>query len=249
MSLDNNVNDENYSEQIKEAISQHNADFMMLFASNVHDIKNSLSLLLGALDETALCSVEGCPTKPKLSDLKYQGKLVNDRIIQLLELYKIGNSQYTINIDYHVIREFLEEIVMYFNSMLGLRNVQIEIDCPNDLCWFFDRDLIAGVLHNAMNNAARYTNQKILIAVERQGDFLVIRVDDDGRGYPKHILDQDEQIRKQPNLSLITGSTGLGIYFSDTIAKMHKNNNGIQGKTRLENGGRYGGASFVLELP
>lgn len=240
---------ENINEQIKEAISQHNADFMMLFATNVHDIKNSLSLLLGALDETAFCTVEGCETKSKLSELKYQGKLVNDRIIQLLELYKIGNSQYTMNIDYYVIREFLDEVVMYFNSMLGLRNVSIEIECPDDLCWFFDRELVAGVLHNAMNNAARYTNEKILILVERQGDYLVIRVDDDGRGYPKHILDQDEQIRKQPNLSLITGSTGLGIYFSDTIAKMHKSNTGLVGKTRLENGGRYGGASFVLELP
>jgi two-component system sensor histidine kinase SenX3 len=45
-----------------------------------------------------------------------------------------------------------------------------------------------------------------------------------------------------------TNSTGLGLYFSSEVAKMHQHRE-RSGSLRLENGGAYGGACFVLSLP
>jgi hypothetical protein len=45
-----------------------------------------------------------------------------------------------------------------------------------------------------------------------------------------------------------TNSTGLGLYFSSEVAKMHRHRE-RRGALRLENGGQYGGGCFVLSLP
>ena len=46
-------------------------------------------------------------------------------------------------------------------------------------------------------------------------------------------------------VNFLTNSTGLGLYFSSEVAKMHKHR-GRSGALRLENGGAYGGGCFVL---
>jgi hypothetical protein len=46
----------------------------------------------------------------------------------------------------------------------------------------------------------------------------------------------------------LTNSTGLGLYFSSEVAKMHKHR-GQGGSIALENGGTLGGGCFILRLP
>jgi hypothetical protein len=45
-----------------------------------------------------------------------------------------------------------------------------------------------------------------------------------------------------------TGSTGLGFYFSNQVAQLHKNRD-QRGTLAIENGGSLGGGCFVLSLP
>jgi hypothetical protein len=49
-------------------------------------------------------------------------------------------------------------------------------------------------------------------------------------------------------VNFMTNSTGLGLYFSSEVARMHKHR-GRHGALRLENGGAFGGGCFVLTLP
>lgn len=58
----------------------------------------------------------------------------------------------------------------------------------------------------------------------------------------------EEGIKVNRGVSFNTGSTGLGLYFSSIVAKMHKNQ-GRTGDILLENGGKFGGGCFVLRLP
>jgi hypothetical protein len=45
-----------------------------------------------------------------------------------------------------------------------------------------------------------------------------------------------------------SGSTGLGLYFAGRIAALHQRN-GVEGRTRISNGGPLGGGVFSLYLP
>ena len=84
--------------------------------------------------------------------------------------------------------DILEDVSIQHESLLNARGIEIEIDCDTALFWALDRNLIAGVLDNVINNCFRYTKEKITISSFTENGYLVIRIEDDGTGYPPFML-------------------------------------------------------------
>jgi two-component system sensor histidine kinase SenX3 len=223
-------------------------EFSTYLASLAHDMKNSLSQLLNTTDEIlGRCSSDSCPSYNLLSRLQFESKRVNNNLIQLLTLYKMDKAQLTLNIDFQGVRDFVDETILYNKPLLESRGIHVEIDCPDNLSWFFDRDLISGVINNVLNNAFRYAKDAIKISVRKDDQgFLVIQIDDNGAGYPEHMINA---VPLSPlKTSFLTGGTGLGLYFAYTVVKLHKNK-GREGYILIRNIENQGGGSFSLFLP
>ena len=75
--------------------------------------------------------------------------------------------------------------------------------------------------------------------------MLVLNISDDGEGYPKIMLEQQNDVILGINQS--TGSTGLGLYFAGQVASMHKSGN-IKGNIHLSNG-KNSGSIFTIRIP
>ena len=73
-------------------------------------------------------------------------------------------------------------------------------------------------------------------------------MEDNGQGYPAHMLRDERVNASAAGVNFRTGSTGLGFYFSAQVARVHKNG-GRQGMLIIENGGAWGGGCFVVRLP
>lgn len=227
--------------------STQGLDYSTVLAGSIHDMKNSLCLLLGTLDEvTQQCQPGSCKSSRQFTQLQYEGKRVNDHLVQLLALYRIDNSQYFVNISENNVSDFLGEIMLEHQDMLAYRNISFEIDCDNDIYGFFDRELIAGVITNIINNLYVYSEDRMLIQVENNAAYLVIHIRDNGKGYPDDMLCSTEQQQKSINFS--SGSTGLGLYFAARAAEMHKNKN-RKGYISITNDGIDNGGCFSIHLP
>jgi two-component system sensor histidine kinase SenX3 len=223
-------------------------DFSTWLASLVHDMKNSIGMLLNTTDEVLTrCSIATCPSYPLLSQLQYESKRINNNLIQLLTLYKMDKAQLTLNIDYHNIGEFIDEAILFNKPLLDSKGIRIEIDSPEDLFWFLDKDLIGGVINNVLNNAFRYTKDTIKISTYKdERGFLVIQIEDNGRGYPEHMINT---IPDSPmKTSFLTGGTGLGLYFAYSVIKLHKDK-GREGYILITNTPDQGGGCFCIYLP
>ena len=64
-------------------------DLTTLLASAVHDIKNSLAVIINTIDE--LCdqpSTDGQQRQRQLQQLRHEGKRLNNEFIQMLALYR-----------------------------------------------------------------------------------------------------------------------------------------------------------------
>jgi len=85
------------------------ADFSAIIASSVHDMKNSLCMLLGALDEIMTRYEFEDKSLEEFSHVRYEGNRVNNSLIQLLSLYRIGNGQYSLNLRENDVEEGIEE--------------------------------------------------------------------------------------------------------------------------------------------
>ena len=205
-----------------DSSKENSMDFSTVLASSVHDMKNSIGMLLCTLDEiTGQCSPTNCQSSDGFAQLQYEGQRVSYNLIQLLFIYKIEHSQYAANIDEIYCDEFLQESVMQFESLLTPKGISIEYDCDEALTGFFDREMISGVINNVINNAYRYSKGKIRLSAKQEDEYLVISVEDNGRGYPESMMINGQSAQTSVNFQ--TGSTGLGLYFSSLVAGIHKN--------------------------
>jgi len=229
------------------APEKKDVQFPAFLASIAHDMKNSLGMLMNTTDEIlGNCSGKDCPSHPLLSKLQYEAKRVNNNLIQLLTLYKMDKDQYTLNIGYHSVSEFLDDAALQNRSLLEFKGISVETACSEEVSWFFDGDLVAGVINNVMNNAYRYAHNRIWITAKEEDGYLAIHIRDDGEGYPEHMITGGAGMSK--TVSFSTGSTGLGIYFASIIANMHKNKNRT-GFIRTSNCDSNGGGCFSIYLP
>jgi signal transduction histidine kinase len=227
-------------------------ELFLFLASTAHDMKNSISVLSGTLESLLDDAPPGVGAAyPQMAHMLYQTKRLNDNLMQLLALYKqVGKPDYPFDMQPLEISHLVQQVVSAGRILLKSCDITLETDFDPELIWHVDEDLIIGVLSHAINNASHYTKDRIRLAIATVDGCLEVRVEDNGRGYPAAMLEAGAAAVNGAGagVDFMTNSTGLGLYFSSEVAKMHKHRQ-RSGALRLENGGAYGGGCFVLTLP
>lgn len=220
--------------------------FADILASLIHDMKNSLGMVINTLEELTGDAVDGDRSRARMVALQHEAKRLNSNLIELLTLYKIENDRISANIEQVNVDEFLEEVVLDNRAVAHSRDIELTWVCDPDLDGYFDEGLVRGVLNNLIGNGLRYTRRRLEVHGEQQGDYLVLSVQDDGDGFPEAMLEAQDH----PAAAMDGGSgrTHLGIYFSRLVAGLHREGD-RRGYIRLENGGSLGGGRFSLHLP
>jgi signal transduction histidine kinase len=220
-------------------------DFSMLLASAAHDMKNSLGMLLSTLDRMAAEGGELTHQQQQnFSLLRGEASRINSDLIYLLSLYRLQNQQLQVHIDEVYLLDFFEDQHVRHTVLLEASNVEFRIDVADDALAYFDQELIAGVLNNAIVNAAKYTDTYIELSAYFDGEMVVIEVRDDGPGFPDAMINENTEY--QQGVSFKSGSTNLGLFFCNHIAAMHTRGDDV-GKIELQNGPH--GGIFRLYLP
>ncbi|WP_305274154.1 sensor histidine kinase KdpD [Methylobacter sp.] len=218
--------------------------FPAILASSVHDIKNSLTALRALLSQ--LETVYQDPKPTEFRQLEFETNRMNNCLMQLLTLYKIDLSQFSLSIDEHSVADILEDVVAQQSTLLSLGTVQLITECHDDLFCYCDNALISNALCTLVNNAQRYCLSKVLLSVVQEDDYIIFCIEDDGKGYPENLISSD--YKQLPQIDLANGNTGLGLFFTETIAQLHiKGNN--RGFIITDNNSQFGGARFKLYLP
>jgi len=225
-----------------------NIDVTQVLATSTHDIKHSLGILLNQITTLSNNTQELDPsTQSQLKNLEYEIKRIDNNVVKSLTLYKLNEKQYLLDIQQHSVRDCFEELAAEYQQLMQSKNIVIEIDCDEDLLWYFDRNLIMGALSTLLNNAYRYSKDKIILQAERDSNTLSLYIKDNGSGYPEEILvNPDNHTQKESGFS--SHNTGLGIYFTSKIAKLHRLND-KEGHISISNNGIDNGGQFGIHLP
>jgi K+-sensing histidine kinase KdpD len=220
-------------------------EFPAILASSVHDIKNSLATVHELIMQIA--KKQQNTNNRDLIQLEFEANRMNNCLIQLLELYKIDSAKFCLDIEEHQICDIFQEIKAQQTPLLELNNINLNIECSENLLCYCDYHHICNALGSILNNAQRYTNTQILLSAYQDESYTIITMEDDGAGYPHHLLSIDPADHNT-RTDWLSGSTGLGLYFVSTIATLHiaQNRNGF---IKIDNGSCVGGARFRLFLP
>lgn len=232
--------------KVSEDGNVKNLDFSFVLASSVHDMKNSLGMLLSSLEEVIdHSSGEDREQQERFSILQYEATRINTELVQLLSLYRFQNKTQIVNIDECYVYDTIEDQLARNDVLFQTQNIEVAFDCDQDLVWYYDQDLIGSVVHNVLVNGSRYAKQNMSIDVEEKDNHLVISISDDGHGFPDSMIGAaslDSDAHKDGN------STQLGLFFAAKIAESHQQKDRF-GYIELSNGGKLGGGVFKIVLP
>ncbi|GAA6183145.1 HAMP domain-containing sensor histidine kinase [Aliiglaciecola sp. 2_MG-2023] len=229
------------------AKEQQLIDFSTVLAAAVHDMKSSLNLLQQSIDGlNKTITADNHSAQQFLSTAHYESSRLNTGLVQLLSLYRAEMENLPINEDECFIDDLLENIFITHEHYLGHRNMTLEIEQTPGLVRYLDQDLITLLLNDILVNAIRYGSKKLRVSAYEQDDWLYIKVEDDGEGYPCKMLANNEL--KMQDFKISNGRTGLGLFFARLIASAHRRGD-KKGEIALSNGGNLGGSVFTLKLP
>lgn len=226
---------------------QPKLDFSSVLAASIHDMKNSLFLLLQSIEQVSH-EVEKAQPKQKLADIHYEAQRLNTNLMQLLSLYRYEQSHLEIICEEYFLDELGEELESNSTFYAEHYGIQLEIQVLSEGTWLFDSHLILLLLNDMLLNALRYAKSKVLVQIKiNKEQALLITIHDDGPGYPSEML-QSDPTEKFGNFEIKSGRSGLGLYFSSLIAQAH-HKNGRKGYVVFNNQGLLGGSQFTLWLP
>ncbi|NKN33560.1 sensor histidine kinase [Marichromatium bheemlicum] len=229
-------------------------DFSDILASSIHDIKNSLGLILNSLDELVEDPGNQLADPRQASLLKHEVQRANSNLLQLLTLYKLGKEQLAVRIAEYNLEEFCEEVVAESLAVCQALGLELDYDCDPELSGYFDSELVRGVLTSSIGNAQRYARTRIRLSAAEEQGMLVIRLEDDGAGFPAAVLGllpehggQTDPSPAEP-AAAASSRTRLGLYFAQQVARLHQTPQAT-GRIRLTNAHHLPGGCFELWLP
>ncbi len=216
-------------------------DLNLLAAASMHEVKNLLGQLTLSLEEIAQAQCPG--TEQEIAGARFACSRVVDRLTEMMILYKLDGGHLHPSIAAHSPSDFLEDIMLSAKNLTAGRvELRTQALDQGPKFWFFDRDLVESAMMNAVHNALLYARSWISLSAEKSGDDLVLRVTDDGAGYPAKLLQASLDAPRTSDQGC-----GLGLYFANSVAQAHRNQERC-GKVVLENDVQ-GGAVFSIYLP
>lgn len=238
----------------KNAVDKLKAEEEMrtqFFANISHELKTPLNIIMCTTKLLKACSSD------KDEFLKYYNKYENtitqnsSRMLRLIDniidITKFDVGCFKMNFKNCEIVSLIEDITLsiaQYEKING-RNIIFDTNCEViEICC--DADSIERVILNLLSNAVKFTkeNGNILVKLEKQIDYIIITVKDDGIGIPKEfrksVFERFVQVDKSFRRN-VEGS-GIGLSLVKSIVDLH------DGEIYLKDSDEIG-AEFVIKLP
>ena len=225
---------------------QSKLDFGTILTTSAHDIKSSLAMLFQSIEELDLADNLTPRQYQAVADLHYQTSRINSSLMQLVCLHHDEQKQLSINIEEHSVAKMLQEVMDRNRLYLNSHHVNVTLEVDAELSAYFDQELVTCIMADIFVSALRYTDKSVTLRAFKDQQYIDIQVEDDGEGYPEHMLAINQHSDLQFDTS--NGRSGLEVLFAQKIAAAHKNEQ-LQGDILLQNKTEISGNLFTLRIP
>jgi two-component system sensor histidine kinase KdpD len=216
-----------------------------LLASISHDLRTPLAVIAGASSSL----VEkgdglGAPERSALARSIYeQAQEMSELVNNVLEMTRLEAGTIALNRDWHALGEIAGSVLRRLRERLAAHPVRVELAADLPLVRV-DATLVEQALANLLENAAKYTppGTAICLRAARDGDELIVSVEDTGPGLPPGDLEQLFAKFHRGTTEGTIGGAGLGLAICRAVVRLHGGR--IWAERRSE-----GGAAFRFTLP
>jgi two-component system phosphate regulon sensor histidine kinase PhoR len=198
------------------------------FVANVtHEIKTPLTAIIGFIETLEEGAIKEEVTAKKflhiISENAHRlGRLVDD----LLILSSIELGEMTLRFENVSIANVIDSVLPMFETKAAEKSLTIDKHISDELPLIgSDRDKMAQILVNILDNAVKFTPSggKIFISAQDDSGFIVVKVTDTGIGIQKSEIPRlgERFYRADKTRSRELGGTGLGLSIVKHLMKAH----------------------------
>ncbi|HEY0652093.1 MAG TPA: ATP-binding protein [Chryseosolibacter sp.] len=213
-----------------------------LFNSLSHELRTPITTIIGATDNLINNpdKLTEATRKELLSEVSIASLRLNQQVENLLSMSRLESGVFQIKKDWVDVHELIHKVVHHLEPQLERFRTSIDIDEHLPL-FKLDFGIMEQVLYNLIYNAVVHTPENTTITIQARytDDKLILKVADNGRGFPPEEFENVFTKFYQPQGS--KGGTGLGLSIVKGFVEAH------HGVIRLENL-PVCGAMFTIEI-
>src|SRR5690606_13159392 len=103
---------------------------------------------------------------------EYEAARINSELIQLLSLYRMQEERMLVQVDEHHLIDIVEDQLARNDMLFRTREINIELDCDENLCWYVDGELLGGVINSILVNCSRYCRKCLRVSAHMEDGWL-----------------------------------------------------------------------------
>ena len=200
------------------------------FLANMsHELRTPLNAIIGFADimRQQMFGYLGSERYSEYATLIYDsGQLLLDLISDVLDMAKIDAGKLELNYEPIDVSALVEDCVRLLRERAEKGGLDLNVELPGSRVTLdADRRSVKQILLNLLSNAIKFTlpGGNITVSAERDGDYVLFVVRDDGIGIPASELPRlgrpFEQVVADPMLA--QSGTGLGLALIRSLAEKH----------------------------
>ena len=213
-------------------------------ADVAHELRTPLATLQSHME--AMIDEIWKPTCERLTSCHEEilriGRLVGD----LTSLAKYESEEHNIYKVKYDLCDQINNTIFNFEAEFKNKNLEVIFNNVSDIKVMADKDKISQVLINIISNALKYTDKNgfVKITAKNSDDYIVIKIEDSGKGISKEDLPFvfERFYRADKSRNRLTGGSGIGLTITKAIVDAH--NGKIEVESTLGKG-----TTFTVFLP
>ncbi len=233
------------NDQLRELNNQKN-EFLGMAA---HDLRNPIAVIQNASSVLSRYSSENLSEKQRefLKKIYDTSKFMLELLNNLLDISKIESGKLELEITKNNYPDFVRKNIEFNRFFATEKDISIDLVLSDAIPLVdFDKNKIEQVLNNLISNAIKYSHPNTMISVEvqREKDFVVTKVIDQGQGIPENELPHIFKPFQKASIKPTAGekSTGLGLAIVKKIVEGHQGKIGVESEVGK-------GSTFFFKLP
>ena len=231
---------------LNNKLNQANSSLERFFSIIAHDLRGPYNIMLGYADFLVdnFDNLEQKDIKKYVTTL-HKAAHKNYQLTQnLLSWAILHKGGITVNKETLNAKELIDNSINIYGELASQKNIALVNRCPDDLEGNLDKNIATSILSNLINNAIKYTpkNGNVTISARKMGTCLVFKVDDNGIGMSKKVLNNLFELTKMSSKAGTANEpgSGLGLILCQELAVTH------QGEIRVKS--KIGKGTTVLAL-
>lgn len=192
-------------------------------ASVAHDLRNPISIIEGYAEYLQTNLQNDNLSKDKILEITSNINKTAKRLERYTDSIRTINALEDIEVNRKEISttKFIEDVKSDLKQMTNSKGIGLDLEAEKLFKEKIKIDsyIIYRILENIINNALRYSKEKINLSFNQQENYLIISIVDDGIGFSEDVL------KERNNLIIPTASDGkhcgLGLIISRILCKKH----------------------------